>query len=782
MRLKNNVFANLYVYVVVLGGGLFGEWTNVHLKGVHVSSSSATIAGGCVSFSHSSASLQDTDISSCCAPIGGGVYLSDRSNIKMVNTQVYSNNATNGSGVYLISSSLTGTEVYIQANFANRFGGGIFVTGDSSTLNGLIVQNCTAPDGAGIVAFLAQTSAFTNTTAECNIAANSGGGLVSLGSSITMISVSITSNVATSGGGLLVSNSTVTGSLLILNNTAKRGGGVSIKGSAQLQGFSAIANSADDVGGGLCVESGVVTLIDVIFDSCFSMQGVGGAIFMQNATVTHAGVDISSCSASSGGGIYAFSANFTPQTQLSLSTLTGNMANNIGGAIYTTGTASTMSNTVVSNGTATNGGGIAIQSCLACRVFDFKIGSSYASQFGGGVYIGLGSSCLFQDSIVENSMAAVSGGGVAVQDSTFAHSNMSIRNNTAATGGGLFLTSTNAGLVSASGWTDSAASRTLIERNGISPAAQHGGNILIVCDGTCKLSSVDISGSAMVANGGGIYIAGQGQVDLRKMLLKFNAASVNGGGVMVTGSIAITLQYVGFYGNLANNGGGLLMQGDSTRNIMPNAIIDDCVFYNNTANQGGGGITFTYASAQVNHMLSIENRGITASGGGINAVSSSSMMISNSLFINNQATSGGSIMAASASNGSIQDVIVTGNPSSYSAPWDALFTDMMGFSYLAGKANRENPVTVQFGHLLYLTDKSTVLLLARSSFTYGSAESGGAIYMTSNAMMNADTCTFSNNQASESGGSFLVALNSQLSLTSSTISYSGLYSLLFIWN
>lgn len=755
---------------------MFGEWTTASLRGISVANSSSSTAGGCVSFRHSSATLQNVDISNCYAPIGGGMHITDRSDIKLISTYVFSNIAFNGSGVFLTSSSLTGIDAFIQENTAEIVGGGIFVNGDSSVLNGLTVQNCTAPNGAGVMASQAQTAVFTDVTIQENTASNSGGGLFSIGSKITMTGVFLRSNLADTGGGLLVSNSAITGSLSISNNIARRGGGISISESAELTGLSVNKNGAEEAGGGLSVEFGVVTMTNVIFTSCFSDQGLGGAVFMQNATVNHSGVKITGCSASSGGGLYAASASFLSNRQSPVSRLADNIADGLGGAIYTTGTATTIHNIFISNGTATNGGGVAAQSCLACEIYDCYIGMSTAFQLGGGFYVGLSSNYLFHDSLVENNKAIGSGGGVAVQDSKLQHSNITIRGNAAATGGGLYLKSSMSLIVDLRAWTDSAAIRSVVDRNGISPAAQQGGNVFIDCDGACKISVLRISGSSTVANGGGMFVTGQGDIDLRNMLLAFNAASTNGGGIMVTGNLTLTLANIGFYGNLANNGGGLLVQGDLTRKLKPTVFMDSCVFYNNTATQSGGAMTFTYAFMQINQVLVLENRGVTASGGGIYVESLSTILLSNSLFLNNQATKGGSIMAASATQGSIQDVLATGNVPSYWATWGTLFEATLGFTYLAGKANSESPVTVQFGYLVYLTDQATIVNLTRSNFTHGSAESGGGIYITSKAVMNVDTSTFSYNQASESGGSFLVTLNSELYLTRSTISYSGLYS------
>jgi predicted outer membrane repeat protein len=132
--------------------------------------------GGGIYCSNSDPTLENITISNNSALYGGGFFSEFNSNPILNNVIISDNNASYGGGIYSEFSNLTIVNSTISNNYAAVFGGGIDV---NATYNLMAI----------------------NTNISNNYAAEYGGGIYSHGSSLELESISITDNFATNYGG-----------------------------------------------------------------------------------------------------------------------------------------------------------------------------------------------------------------------------------------------------------------------------------------------------------------------------------------------------------------------------------------------------------------------------------------------------------------------------------------------------------------------------------------------------------------------------------------------------
>ncbi|GMF11678.1 unnamed protein product [Phytophthora lilii] len=741
-----NVVVKILTLILLLlasGGGFYaGDWTHPTVNGLSVTSSSAMLSGGCAAFYRSTVTLNYASFSQCNAPVGGGVYASGGSRLYMLYSSITGCQATKGGGVYINSSWVVGAKdaspSVVRGSQADVAAGGVFITGPQNSIQYFNVEGCSAPRGGGMAA-QNTFATLTSVILSDNTATENGGGLHSQNAGIKAATVTVNNNVAIVGGGMFANDSSISGSILVRGNNGDRGAGVATSGVTILEGAQISANVAISRGGGISVEGGTLSIKSTMIQSCSAPQGVGGGAAITDADVSHYALTVQNCSSLRGGGIYANAASFYQ---------------------YSTEESSSMSKDVlISDSSASSGGGLATLDGTACVVANANISFSTATKWGGGLFFGSGANCVLHDVRVTRNDAGHSGGGLMVLEATLYHSNVVIASNTAPTAGGVHVQSE----LSASllvWWGGTGANKSRIYANTIDSTSGHAANVLLNCTVECVLSGTEIyDGSISTGEGAGIFICGRGNSKVADSLIANNTAE-KGGGVAVSGAELTTFENVSFVGNVASDrGGGLWAE---SLEYYPELDINSCVFYNNSAGMYGGAISLKKVYVVSSVLLAVENHVVNVdvgSGGGLYTEEQASIMAGNWLFLSNDATIGGSIAGVTASEISLLVAYITRDSKTFfTGTWQNLFRRLVGFTYSEGLAQYK--VGVQKGDLIYLSDRNSVLELLSSYATFGAADAGGGIYINANSFLYGEQSEISNNIANERGA-LLVGSNAQ---------------------
>jgi uncharacterized repeat protein (TIGR01451 family) len=240
-----------------------------------------------------------------------------------------------------------------------------------------------------------------------------------------------------------------------------------------------------------------------------------------------------------------------------LTLINGDAAGEDGGGIWSAGDHLSLSTVGIVSNTATNGGGIYIDTGSA-TLFEALIEGNTATASGGGIYAGDGVT-LTQDTVAigDNEALTGNGGGIYVGSSgRLDDIEGAISNNHAGTnGGGVYL---------------AAGSRALF-----------GGG------GPIDYNQAD--------NGGGIYTAG-GTLTLEKKQVNSNDATAgDGGGVFAGAGSNLSMTNPGFYGNTAFFDGGGIYRSSATGS----AVLYHATLHENSALNGHGGGVYNLDSSMV---------------------------------------------------------------------------------------------------------------------------------------------------------------------------------------
>ncbi|MDH3451910.1 MAG: DUF4347 domain-containing protein, partial [Gammaproteobacteria bacterium] len=222
-------------------------------------------------------SVEDLTLRGGNESLGGGMYVRTGSDVTLNRVLFSSNLASNGGAFYNYKSTLTMTDSTLDGNQASSFGGGIY--NDWSILNlerSTVSNNTSGAGGAGIYNFgSGSTLDLVNVTVSGNIAAGDGGG-ISTSKPVTLTNSTIAFNTAATGGGIALLNP---GTVTLLNTILANNTG----GNANTA-LTSLGNNIDSDGTALIAGAGdlsgtVVTPIDVMLGP---LQNNGGL------TATHA--------------------------------------------------------------------------------------------------------------------------------------------------------------------------------------------------------------------------------------------------------------------------------------------------------------------------------------------------------------------------------------------------------------------------------------------------------------------------------------------------------------
>ena len=369
--------------------------------------------GGIANRGNGTVTLQNSTLRGNTAAAGGGVYNAGGT-LLLQGSTVKLNVASSGEGggIFTEASGIlnidTSTIISNRAEGASGSGGGIFNRGDLTLTGSEVRQNSAIDQGGGIYNDSISLMNIENSTIADNVSGNEGGGLYSL-SDMYMVMSSITGNsAADSGGGIFNNGGTVTitdNSVISTNRTTSNsGGGIlnSVSGTLSLTSSSIDGNEAANYGGGIA-NGGALTIRDSTIRGNTVAFWFGGGIYNNGPMTITRSLIADNTANLRGGGIYNADNG---DADLVNSTLSGNVVFEEGGGLYNMGHTQITLSTIVANsaeqrgGTAHLSGTVTIhQSILARNIATLDIapdcgGDATITSLGNN-FLGDGSDCLY---------------------------------------------------------------------------------------------------------------------------------------------------------------------------------------------------------------------------------------------------------------------------------------------------------------------------------------------------------------------------------------------------
>lgn len=516
--------------LTILGGTISGNKSTIEVTqsgggGIYAMEGTVNIAGGTIT----------GNTSQWC---GGGLCV-DTSTVTLSGGTI-SNNVTayNGGGIYAANSTITMTAGTISGNKSqntNNFGGGgIFSTGVGTlTISGGTISNNTASySGGGIYTSIDAKLTMTGGTISNNTASVDGGGVYIAATKEDADPVIKIKNAVITGNKANGTNYTLGN----LPNTANGGGGVYIgeHRTVELENNNISNNSVCAFGGGIFVMNATVTMN-------------GGSINNNEVTQTSGG----------GGGV-------TNYYQSSFTINGGEICDNFsvagGAGVFNHGSTLVMNSGKISGNSTINygGGGVGNSGCIVDGTF-------YRSVF-----------TMNDGEISDNTAGNYDGGAVHSHKATFNFFGGTIKNNTTAAFGAVFVQTTEAELVV--GKPDSDVVPKFIGNT----AGVNGG--AIYCSGIVTINKAIFENNKSFSHGGAICQA-TGTLELSNCTFEGNNASGVGGCVYIAGKAKVS--DCTFTGNKASDGATLYFTNNNTNEqSMKNITITG-----NSASKYGGGMT-----------------------------------------------------------------------------------------------------------------------------------------------------------------------------------------------
>ena len=237
-------------------------------------------------------------------------------------------------------------------------------------------------------------------------------------------------------------------------------------------------------------------------------------------------------------------------------------ADSSGRSVYVSGGSFAMEGGSITGGSATNGGGVYVDSSGTFAMSGGSIKSNTASSYGGAVYL--------------------TGSG-----SSFTLTSGSISSNSAAYGAGVYLTGSGASFTMDGGTLSS------------NTASSNGGAVYLNSSAGFELESGALY-SNKAANGGGVYMGSSTSMVMSGGTICVNTATTSGSGIdSSSSSIYLEIRGGTISGNtVSKDGGAIDTDCSSSTLVMSGGILSD-----NTASYGGGiiisGVTVTLSGGTI---------------------------------------------------------------------------------------------------------------------------------------------------------------------------------------
>ncbi len=625
-------------------------------------------------------------------------------------------------------------------------------------------------------------------------------------------------------------------------DSIKNGGGIAMirKTTSNPVGILAVTGgeisgneSVNGNGGGIYVEEGGTLNINAAAGKTATVSGneavFGGGVYINGTGadtklyINGAGVSGNSATAGGGGGIYMYSCKGIDTTAITVtnSVFDDNHAKGEGydgGGIYCSYADLDLSNSVISDNTATegkggkNGGGVYFDREYTLTVNGCQFNGNQAYGWGGGMYLCNKAEGTVRDCTFDGNVARQFGGAILVYNTVdLSVSNSYFGNNKAYIEGETTETGGSGGAI---GITDDPGRKSTLTLSdsyiGYLPVqtASGDGSLTVAPNeayywggGLCVNANCEatISGNLYVCNneagnnGGGMFFANGSTISFGTgtYTVSNNSAEQDGGGIWTATDLTVSnLTLEG--NNAARNGGGMYVSGDT------NADISYTSFDSNQATNGSGGGLATADTASATAEYTLFGKNQAANGGGVAVLGASSVELINSKVgcllkadaedlddvdpaPNCATTQGGGIFVAEGSTVSFHgNVPVCNNRAGYDAGYILVSNGAKGggMYFAAGSTvvfgesatdivTVSDNVATEGGGGIYTAQSFDVYNLI---MTNNKAASGGGVYV-DNATVNIDntgrgeTYQISHNEATNGNGGGILVTGENGSLT-----------------
>lgn len=622
---------------------------------------------------------------------GGAICTATGTTLDVTDNTFENNTAKNGGGIYTTNTTVTGSGNTFDSNEAvpvytedpdtgvssydsGGCGGGATFSTSPATLTNSVFTGNTAYDGAGIYA-TGSTTTLTGVTATANAASHVGGFTYTKSNTLT------------------ISGTTVIGSATdsTLGNTSGNNGGAlygDTNASMILNGITVAGNTAGNAGGALYVRNHFeATDVEFIGNSA----NYGGALFIYN----------------------------TNDAVLDGCTLTANQStSSVGGAVYinagsgASATLSAVDTTFSDNTSATTGGAVNINAGCEFDADGCTFSGNTAATYGGAIHVVSGSTLVAEDTTFTGNVATANGGGAistyksSANDNraTLTLTNVTLDQNTAANGGALYLSETDAtlsGIVTDNSTTGSGGigyinlgtELTIDEITATgNNAGSYGGGFYVnrstlniendeeekiifgaleSADPENPVTAEDLETLKNYSSGSGGVIYGTvgANINAKNAIFANNTAYSYGGAIFAnpaSGIATLTTENCSFIGNKATRTNSSTNYGGGAIAVMSTGAWADygSTFDGNSGSYGGALIAGETASIALNGTSFIGNESFRYAGGAIQMQDSAVVTISDALFSGNTAyTVGGAINNVSLGALTVTDTDFVGNTS-----------------------------------------------------------------------------------------------------------------------
>ncbi|NBY00394.1 MAG: hypothetical protein EBQ87_00180, partial [Planctomycetes bacterium] len=374
-------------------------------------------------------------------------------------------------------------------------------------------------------------------------------------------------------GSLNIYNSVITGNSAVNSSGSGGGGAIYNKGSLYFYYVNLNSNTSNLNGGAVFNSSSGTLNVNNSIISNNSPGLDGGAIFNSGILNVYRGSNLYNNSATYGGAIFN---SFSGTLNVNGSTISGNTANNNGGAIANYGTLNVNDSTLSGNDATTgSGGGIyssIISSSKTFTISNSSISGNTSGSSGGGIFnynSGSNTTTITNSSISGNSASGANGGGIYNSRGVLAIINSTLSGNTGLYGGAIY----NIDRLTVSNST--------IFGNGHStttPDTAKGGGIYNA--GTATVFNSTISANSATSKGGGIYNQTTCNLTIINSTIANNSATNTGDGIYNAGTIDIANTII------ANSNGTVNVYDDNGSGTI--APITGSTAANNLVTQQGG--------------------------------------------------------------------------------------------------------------------------------------------------------------------------------------------------
>ena len=499
-------------------------------------------------------SLFNNNSASALGNCGGAICVVNGS-IFTINSIYMNNNAYVGGAIYINLGNISSITDYYMNNSA-YIGGAIFVnSGNISSTNDYYINNSADSDGGAIYVYsgniISTNDRYINNSAG---SADNGGAINVNSGDIFSSSDQYINNTAVSGGAIFVlSGNIYSSSDQYINNSANSGGVITVYfGNIYSTSDHYMNNTADDIGGAIYVYSGNIysTYDHYINNSADD----GGAIYVNYGHISSSSDQYINNSADNGGGaIFVFSGIIysTNDYYINNSAVIGgaiymnsgscNLNNDSfrintadeGAVIYKDGGILKIGQTNITNNIASYEGSLFLKSATLMIAEEVNFMNNRGSLYVSSTQVQINGAAVFR-----NNLGDFGGAITAIQRSQIIFNTTSmvtISNNTATYGGGIYLAQSNLHVYHPFKLTDNKASeygggiyasRSEIE---FSPdqtqtleitnnTALNGGALCAIASNIqiSKKSTIDFNSNTAITNGGAMYLGQNSKIHLLK--------------------------------------------------------------------------------------------------------------------------------------------------------------------------------------------------------------------------------------------------------------------------